>query len=194
MNSITQKDIDRFWGHVDKEISQIFYNGSRCWEWTASCSPDGYGQVRISGKTELTHRVAWTIANGSIPDNFQVLHHCDNPPCVNPSHLFLGTNQDNVDDKMEKGREGRAMGDRNGSRTHPESYRDEKHWSHRYPEKVARGEKNGYAKLTWEQVREIRRRYAWFGIGGDSLPKLAKDFGVHPTTIHDIVKNKVWKE
>ena len=71
-----------------------------CWIWFGPRIKYGYG--RRNGK--LIHRLFWTIYNGVIPDKLFVCHHCDNPSCVNPSHLFLGTNQDNVNDKMKKGR------------------------------------------------------------------------------------------
>lgn len=197
MNNITQKDIDRFWGHVDKTSSTTFYNNERCWEWTARRMPRGYGVTYMGGKTELAHRVAWTIANGEIHDGLFVLHRCDNPPCCNPSHLFLGTDQDNVDDMMRKGRGNyeAISGDRSWLRLHPEKVaRGDKHPSHLHPEKMARGEDSGTSKLTWEQVREIRRRYKRWGIGGDSTTTLAKEFGVGDVTIWQIVNNKTWKE
>ena len=75
-----------------------------CWLWQKSKTKQGYGQTTYKKKRMYTHRVSWTIHNGEIPDGAQVLHKCDTPPCVNPDHLFLGTNRDNVDDKIAKGR------------------------------------------------------------------------------------------
>jgi len=85
-------------------------------EWSGCALKDGYGLIRVDGKTVLTHRLAWELANGPIPDGLHVLHHCDNPPCrqTEPTegypegHLFLGTNEDNVADKMAKGRHASA--------------------------------------------------------------------------------------
>jgi len=85
-----------------------------CLEWTGTTDKDGYGRFQVNGKTTRTHRVAWTLANGPIPDGLHVLHHCDNPPCgeTEPTegypegHLFLGTVADNMADKIAKGREG----------------------------------------------------------------------------------------
>lgn len=76
-----------------------------CWEFTGSVNEDGYGTVRHNGRMVGAHRVAWETANGQpTPTDLQVCHHCDNPPCVNPAHLFLGTNRDNVIDRQAKGR------------------------------------------------------------------------------------------
>lgn len=77
---------------------------SGCWLWTASAFPDGYGQIKTSGKNMRAHRLSWILYRGEIPNGLQVLHRCDTPLCINPDHLFLGTSQDNVDDMMQKGR------------------------------------------------------------------------------------------
>jgi hypothetical protein len=75
-----------------------------CWEWQAGKRPNGYGQFRVEHRNLLPHRVSWQAFNGPIPDGMCVLHKCDNPGCVNPNHLFLGTHQDNTRDMMRKGR------------------------------------------------------------------------------------------
>ena len=81
-----------------------------CWIWIGSLTRGGYGQIRVKKDGRWTmaraHRISWELYNGRIPKNSQVLHICDNPICVNPSHLFLGTTQDNTLDKMKKGRHG----------------------------------------------------------------------------------------
>lgn len=77
---------------------------AECIMWEGYTTPKGYGRRTVKGRPVLAHRHAWFLANGPIPDGLCVLHRCDNPGCINVDHLFLGTNQDNVDDKMSKGR------------------------------------------------------------------------------------------
>jgi hypothetical protein len=101
---------------------------SGCWEWQRVKNQDGYGRVKRNGKLESAHRVAYELYVGPIGDK-QVLHKCDNPGCVNPDHLFLGTIQDNNRDKAQKGR----------ARTIPMP-----------------GESHPKHKLTEQQVRDIR--------------------------------------
>jgi len=88
---------DHFWNSVTK--------GPTCWEWNKTRQPFGYGRVYTSSThAEMAHRVSWMLFNGPIPDGLFVLHRCDNPPCVRPDHLFLGTIRDNQVDSMNKGR------------------------------------------------------------------------------------------
>lgn len=88
----------RFWRHVDKS--------GDCWVWTArrAKGSKGYGLTTIGRVTVKAHRLSWQLANGPIPSGLHVCHRCDNPPCVRPDHLFLGTHQDNMADKVRKGR------------------------------------------------------------------------------------------
>lgn len=85
-----------------------------CWEWARSRFPNGYGQIQAHGKPTQAHRVAWELTRGPIPDGMCVLHHCDNPPCVNPSHLWIGTHRDNNADRDQKGRHRSALGSAHG--------------------------------------------------------------------------------
>jgi len=90
---------DRFWMKVEK--------GESCWLWTGSTDRDGYGCSVPKGLGKRAHRASWTLTHGEIPKGMQVLHTCDNPPCVNPDHLFLGTHKINMWDKSRKGRSGK---------------------------------------------------------------------------------------
>lgn len=98
---------ERFWAKVDKNgpIPEHRPELGPCWQWTASLFPSGYGYFRIDEtRRRAANRVAWELTNGPIPDGLCVLHHCDNPPCVNPGHFFLGTKADNAADMVAKGR------------------------------------------------------------------------------------------
>lgn len=97
-----RKDIDRFWNKVDKR------GQDECWEWKASKNYFGYGNIKIQGKTQGAHRISYEIANGSIPKGMFICHRCDNPSCVNPNHLFMGTHDDNMADRDKKRRQARG--------------------------------------------------------------------------------------
>lgn len=78
---------------------------SGCWLWVGGVGEKGHGRFNIGNRTQVqAHRFSWEIHKGDVPEGLWVLHHCDNPPCVNPDHLFLGTCQDNHDDMIDKGR------------------------------------------------------------------------------------------
>lgn len=93
---------EHFWAQVE------ILGPDECWEWQSGKSHKGYGHARFEEQTVVAHRVAWILTHGHIPDGLHVLHKCDNPPCVNPNHLFLGTNADNVADKVAKKRQSRG--------------------------------------------------------------------------------------
>lgn len=161
----------RFWNKVDKS----FGHGPQgdCWVWIADRCKDGYGSIKINKKTSRSHRVSWEIHNGPIPDSLWVLHKCDNPPCVNPDHLFLGTVRDNVDDMMRKGRTLKGL-------NHP---------SHTNPEAWARGERVNTAVLTASQVSEILIALK----NGAGLTELGRKYGVLKHAIYSIREGRTWK-
>lgn len=101
--------MDIFWDRVNKNTE----NG--CWLWIGLKDKDGYGLISIKRRHKRTHRYSWELHNGPIPTGILVLHHCDIPACVNPSHLFLGTHQDNVKDRVSKDRTAHTCGTKNGN-------------------------------------------------------------------------------
>lgn len=110
----------RFWAKVARTPG--------CWIWNGCHTSAGYGQIRLHGEAVYAHRLSWEMKNGPVPVGIEVLHKCDNPACVNPEHLFLGTQSDNINDCVAKGRFNRPFGE-----VHPR------------------------AKLTKNQVEEIRK-------------------------------------
>lgn len=105
MADLTEEQILAFWMLVSKS------DGDGCWTWQgAKGTKMRYGVMSLGarGSVEYTHRISWMIANGPIPEGLCVLHSCDNPPCVRPDHLFLGTRTDNMTDKVRKGRQHRG--------------------------------------------------------------------------------------
>jgi len=98
---------DRFWSKVRKTQT--------CWVWTACISGNNnYGSFKFEGRMQPSHRVAWVLKHGPIPDGLNVLHRCDNPPCVNPDHLFLGTHAENMADMRTKQRQVAPHGSAHG--------------------------------------------------------------------------------
>lgn len=150
----TTKDIERFHSKIN-----YTHNPDECWEW-ARYKKRRYGSLKVGRKGVLAHRMAWELANGEIPDGMKVLHKCDNPPCCNPNHLFLGTQLDNIKDRDTKGRQ-----------------------------VAPKGEQNGNCVLSDEQVAEIRRRYE-YGSRTNGTVALAREFGASQPQISNIVLNK----
>lgn len=158
-----------------------------CWLWMGSFFADGYGSAWTGSKSMGAHRLAWQLARGAIPAGLCVCHKCDTPACVNPEHLFVGTYADNAHDRDAKGRQ--AKGDRNGSRLYPERLaRGDANYMRRCPG-VRQGEKNARALITETQVRTIRTKFAL----GVFQKDIAREFGVHQTTVSNIIVGKTWR-
>lgn len=141
---------------------------SGCWEWTGRRGRGGYGRYEIKDRLYVAHRVAWAVRNGPIPPGLFVCHRCDNPPCVNPDHLFLGTPADNIQDAYRKGR------------IKP---------LHCPPERKARGSRIAGSKLSERDVLAIRARRR----AGASLRELGREFGVCDATISVVSRGLVWR-
>lgn len=92
-----------------KLLNKCAQNENGCFVWSGKTNPGGYGKMRLM-QEQLAHRVSWVVTNGPIPEGRDVLHKCDNPPCCNPDHLFLGTDEDNAKDRKNKGRNGKGPG------------------------------------------------------------------------------------
>ena len=125
---------DRFWSKVQIGAPD------QCWEWKAGMFQSGYGLFKLDGKLQRAHRVSYQLNHGPIPDGLFILHWCDNPGCVNPAHLHLGTHVDNMRERGERGRCAHTS-----------------------------GEVHGCSKLTSEQIQQIRLSYAIGGITQQQL-------------------------
>jgi len=143
------------------ETRYIPDSASGCWIWQGSRNTSGYGCLTHRYKNYRAHRFSWIIYRGEIPSGMWVLHHCDNPLCVRPDHLFLGTAADNTADMVKKGRD---------------RFRNSK------GRKINVGAKHPMAKLTGAQVLTIR---------ADSriLREIARDYGVSQSTV-SVIKNR----
>ncbi len=151
---------ERFWKKVDKS--------GECWEWIGQLNMNGYGEFWLNGKIVKAHRYSYILHHPLTINLWEhreicVCHKCDNPRCVNPAHLFLGSKADNSKDMVAKGR------CRSGGNV--------------------RGEINGNSKLTETQVREIRSRYAE---GGITQEDLGIEYGVSRGAIDHIINRRTW--
>lgn len=156
----------RFWSKVNRSSDP-----DGCWLWTGSINPDGYGMFGAAPYGAVSpatgrgaHRVSWEMAFGAIPEGMAICHRCDNPRCVRPDHLFFGTPADNAADRSRKGRSFRASQNQ--------------------------GTKNGRAKLTEQDVQEIRRlhrEHRW------PTKDIAGHFGISDRSIHAVITKKSWK-
>ncbi len=151
--------IDSFWSKIDIGTDK------ECWEWTSGLFPNGYGMFWIGKTSVAAHRFSWELHNKmKIPEGLVVCHHCDNKKCVNPNHLFLGTQNDNVQDKVKKGRQ--AKGLKNGQV----------------------GTKNKFNKLSEKDVISIRQLY----LDGLYQLTIATRFSISQQQVSKIVRGDSW--
>lgn len=149
----------RFWARVDVKIGR-----KPCWEWKALINDSGYGLFPHERRSLRAHRVAWSLVNGPIPKGLQVCHHCDNRKCVNPDHLYVGTQKDNIADMMDRDRgSGQFTVERNPK---PKT------------------------KLTRDQVLEVRRLGAQ---GALSQKEIGRRFGIRQTNVSKILRRESWR-
>jgi len=151
---------ERFWSKVQRTED--------CWPWKASTDGRGYGHFMLptgtsQGRLVKAHRFAWELTFGSIPNGLCVLHRCDNPSCVRPDHLFLGTLGDNARDMVAKGRF--------------------------VMPKQPHGEQHSQARLTESNVHLIRRTYE---LRNMTMQVLARQYKVGLTTVFDVLHRKTW--
>jgi predicted DNA-binding protein (UPF0251 family) len=170
MPFMDELDAERFWSHVDVQIPLD------CWHWKLSTgNAGGYGRFKVGNRNLTASRAAYYLHYGIDPLDNLVCHTCDNPPCCNPYHLFLGTNQENLVDAREKGRLKPRTGDAHGLRMRPD--------------RAARGERVHGARLTADMVRVIRQAYK----DGMRQYEIAAQFDVTRETVSAIVRGKNWK-
>lgn len=161
---LTSREAELFWRKV-----KVIYPIQNCWEWQAALNNKGYGVFTIGphGHTTsyLAHRLAYSLIHKD-PGSKKCCHHCDNPRCCNPTHIFVGTQSENVSDMISKGRKIQVRGE-----SHPRT------------------------RLTWEQVLEIRELYipAKRGGKGNGSFALAERFGISISHLLAIVNKEVWK-
>ena len=164
--TLPQQYIERFWKKVNKNGPVMRADLTPCWVWTACTDKHfGYGVITMKPYHLLAHRVSWFLEHGVLlrGNKVQLMHRCDNPPCVNPDHLMIGTQKDNIHDCMDKGR---------------------------FSPGYVCGEKVGNHKLTANEVLEIREKYDGVREG---YAAIGKEYGVDQTNIGYILRRKTWK-
>lgn len=144
-----------FWSQVEK--------GDGCWCWTGNRHRQGYGRLKVNGRTTYAHRIAYELECGPVPSGLKVLHGCDNPPCCNPAHLSTGTQLANVADAVRKGRM-----------------------------RTQRGSSHKLAKATEDVALAIRRDYLPGSSGERSIVGLAKRHGLSKSVVHRIIHRQSW--
>lgn len=161
------KSLILFWNKVQVN------KDDNCWNWLGGINQQGYGRFSYKGVKVGAHRFSYRSHYGEIPKGICVLHRCDNPKCVRPDHLFLGTHKDNMQDMVKKGRKALIYG------------KDNYFSNHIFPKS---GEENPKSKLTEEDVLNIRKLYSQ----GISQPVIGKQYGITQPHISAICSRKKW--
>lgn len=148
-----------------------------CWLWQRSKDSKGYGAVYVPHRMSA-HRASYELTFGPVPKGKSVCHTCDNPACINPDHLWLGSHAENMADMKAKGRSSK-----------PPVHTGDKHWRSKYPEKVAKGEAVTNAKMTNEKVIKLRLDY----VAGVPKQELVSRYGCTQSSISDYIGGRSWK-
>ena len=205
VHGVGSSDVDVEWlsTRADRFTSRYEVAESGCWLWRGTMDPvTGYGRLSVRRRSVGAHRVSYLINAGLIPDGMSILHACDVRLCVNPAHLYAGTQADNMRDAVERGR--MASGDRHKSRLYPDqrprgdthglrknpgtAASGDRHGTRTRPDSLRRGEGKPEAKLTDTGVREIRRRHA----AGESYASISRDYGVSSTVVRLANLRRTW--
>jgi predicted XRE-type DNA-binding protein len=158
---VTDQERERFEEKVEQSTP------GACWEWTAHRQPDGYGMFRCDGQMRLAHRVAYTIHRGEIPAGKYVCHRCDNPGCVNPDHLFVGTQADNMGDAKAKGRHAHGESNNYAKLTVKKVKRIRELWATGQITQVELGRAFG---VTGAAINHVVQGHTWQHVDGQIVP------------------------
>ena len=167
-------------------LNRIKKLNSGCWIWQGYLDKDGYGKLQINNKRDRAHRWSYKIFKKDVSKDILICHHCDNPSCVNPNHLFSGTQKDNMQDAVKKNR--MSCGEKHFSKINPQLVSRGKKHSKIMKKVSAKGEKHCRAKLTEKQIKEIRRLCQFKG-----NKEISELFDVSRSLIEKIKYRKIWK-
>lgn len=170
---LSERDIERFWKYVSRG------GGEQCWPWIGGKTHNGYARFTVGNRDFRASRISYFLSSGKDPHPLLACHKCDNRLCVRADHIFLGDHAANGIDASVKGR--LASGDRHHWHLHPERCT---------PAPGLKGERNPGAKLTEQEVRDIRSLHT---LEASPFKDLGKQFGISPAAVRYIVTRKTWK-